>query len=144
MMADCVVTPYRKDDWGYGVIWVDGKYQKHHRMVFEQHHGYLPEVVMHKCDNPGCINLEHLLPGTHGLNCLDRKEKGRNGRLDGERNGRAKVTDKQAMEIRDLVKSKLFPQRVIASWYGIDQTAVSAIGRGKTFRGATSNSRYDS
>lgn len=48
-----------------------------HRRVFELVHGYLPPVVMHACDNPKCINPEHLRAGTKSLNSRDAVAKGR-------------------------------------------------------------------
>lgn len=52
-----------------------------HRRVFQKLHGYLPEVVMHSCDNPRCVNPKHLLPGTRGLNNKDRAAKGRSAKV---------------------------------------------------------------
>ena len=100
MILECVESQRLKDDWGYVLIWDGEKLMKEHLLVFLQHHGSLPEVVMHTCDNPACINIEHLQPGTHVLNNQDRMQKGRNGRIDGQRNGRSKVSDDQAEEIR--------------------------------------------
>ena len=45
---------------------------KVHREVFKDINGYLPEVVRHSCDNPKCINPEHLVAGTYLDNILDR------------------------------------------------------------------------
>ena len=43
-----------------------------HRAVFFLGAGYLPEVVMHTCDTPQCINPQHLVAGTCATNSLDR------------------------------------------------------------------------
>lgn len=48
-----------------------------HRRVFFLSHGYLPEVVMHMCDNPPCINPDHLKGGTKKDNSQDASSKGR-------------------------------------------------------------------
>lgn len=48
-----------------------------HRVVFFREHGWWPEVVMHVCDNPRCINPEHLMAGTRALNNKDSAAKGR-------------------------------------------------------------------
>lgn len=48
-----------------------------HRRVFFLLHGYLPEVVMHTCDNPSCINPEHLKAGNKKTNAQDSVQKGR-------------------------------------------------------------------
>lgn len=46
-------------------------------MVFEAVYGWLPEVVLHRCDNPPCYNPAHLLPGTQADNMRDMARKGR-------------------------------------------------------------------
>lgn len=48
-----------------------------HREVFRIQHGYLPEVVMHTCDNRKCLNLDHLKAGTQKMNIQDMQDKGR-------------------------------------------------------------------
>ena len=67
------------DSSGYGVIKVDGRGRKAHRVAFETLVGPIPDgyCVMHQCDTPACVNVEHLMLGTHGENMRDMREKGR-------------------------------------------------------------------
>jgi hypothetical protein len=57
-------------------------------------------VVRHNCHNPACINPAHLRAGTPHDNAIDRMHANRGGDLRGEKNGRAKLTERDVLEIR--------------------------------------------
>ncbi len=48
---------------GYGVVW-----QLAHRVVYWMETGDEPPLLMHLCNNPKCVNPDHLKPGTHKEN----------------------------------------------------------------------------
>jgi len=50
---------------------------KVHREVFELVNGYQPPVVRHTCDNPPCINPDHLIGGSNIENVIDRHSRKR-------------------------------------------------------------------
>lgn len=85
--------------------------------------------VCHKCDNPPCVNPEHLFLGTPKDNVADMISKGR-GRLGvrerGELNFNAKLTAEQALAIKQSKE----PSKVLADRYGIHFTHVNRIRRG--------------
>lgn len=62
---------------GYGLLMVNGKRMLAHRYAYERFVGPIPagHVICHKCDNPGCVNPEHLFVGTSRDNVDDMLQK---------------------------------------------------------------------
>lgn len=58
------------------------------------------QVVMHLCDNPGCVNPAHLRVGSVQENNLDKLRKGRQRGAAGSRNGRSRLTESLVQQIR--------------------------------------------
>ena len=80
-----------------------------HRLSYEMHFGSIPNgmQVMHSCDNPICVNPGHLFVGTQTDNMRDCTAKKRHVSGYGmwaskNRNTRAKLTDEQVIELRNL------------------------------------------
>lgn len=71
---------------GYGQLRWDGKRVLAHRLAWQNKNGQIPDGlnVLHRCDNPPCVNPAHLFLGTHQENMRDRDAKGRNKSLFGE------------------------------------------------------------
>ncbi len=107
----------------YGYVYRDGKHQLYHRLVFQQAYGYLPEVVMHSCDNPRCINPLHLVAGTHKANSDDKIAKGRQ-----KWDGRPKVISDPELvrQIADAPGSL----NQLAAQYGVSRDTIHRIKRG--------------
>jgi hypothetical protein len=82
--------------------------------------------VLHKCDNPRCINPDHLFIGTRLVNNRDRHIKGRSGWTVGELNGQHKLTEKQVTEIRHT-RNGGSALKQLADEYGVCLSEVSAI-----------------
>jgi len=119
------------DGKGYGRAAIGGgKRRGAHRVSWMINVGEIPEglYVCHTCDNPPCVNPEHLFLGTQFDNMADAREKRRNNY--GSRNGGAKLTDAQVLQIRADPRI----QRVIADEYGIGQAQVCRIKTGANWR----------
>lgn len=78
---------------------IKGKTRRHHRVVYAVHHGLdieiMQGVVMHTCDNPSCINIDHLVLGTHKQNMADMRSKGRAAKSLNNGNGKLSNADKE-------------------------------------------------
>jgi hypothetical protein len=105
---------------GYGRFWINGRNEFSHRVSWMLHFVEIPHgmLVLHKCDNPSCVNPAHLFLGTDADNQSDKKEKGRSAK--GERNGNRKLTNEQVRVIRKSVGS---PQE-LATQFNIDKTQI--------------------
>lgn len=98
---NCWECNSHKPSNNYPQFYKNGKIVRLHRHVYEECFGEIPKglVVRHKCDNTFCINPEHLELGTHKDNINDKVK--RNRQAKGEKNGSAKLTKEQVLQIRN-------------------------------------------
>ncbi len=120
---------------GYGRFSQDGRPVRAHRSAYRLLVGPIPpgKCVCHICDNPACINPEHLWIGTHADNAADRNAKGRQAK--GQRNGRAKLNCDAVRAIR-AAASECTPKAEIARRFGISSRDVNKILSGEIWRDA--------
>lgn len=123
----------RKED-NYGLIKIDGRLTRVHRVSYEVFKGPIPEglFVCHHCDVPLCINPNHLFLGTLQENNLDMYKKGRNYKSSGEKNPRSKLTEekvKEAIRLRALG----WYYRNIGELFGVSDTAIKSIFTKRTW-----------
>jgi len=87
------------DRGGYGRFDSKGA----HRVSHSLNVGAIPDgmCVLHRCDNPACVNPKHLFLGTCKDNVVDMVSKGRNAKTTGEDNFGAKLTNQQVLAIRE-------------------------------------------
>lgn len=122
-----------KDSKGYGKIWVGEKLARSHRVAYTIHVGNIPDglIVCHHCDNPGCVNPDHLFVGTNADNMKDKTCKGRaRGQGKGESHSLAKLTEDDIRSIRKE-KASGVRQRVLARKYGVSEQHMSDICKGR-------------
>lgn len=76
--GECWLWQAACDNHGYGCFWFGGRLQKSSRVSWSLAHGDPGELfVLHRCDNPRCVNPEHLFLGTQQDNLIDMRAKGR-------------------------------------------------------------------
>lgn len=92
--------------------------------------------VCHSCDNPFCVNPDHLWEGSHQDNHEDKVKKGRhrNGASPGELNGSAKLSRAQVEEIRFRYIPRKVTMDQLAREYGVAKSQISFIIKGKAWR----------
>jgi hypothetical protein len=113
---------------GYGQIQEGGKSQRAHRVSYLTFVGEIKEgmCVCHSCDNPKCVNPEHLFLGTYKDNALDKVVKNRQAK--GALNGNSKLTPRKAFIIKTLLNMKQL-HKEIATKFKISVPTVSRISR---------------
>ena len=104
----CWVWKNSKSTCGYGRIWYNNKQWSAHRLSYTLHKGSIMSglFVCHTCDNPPCINPNHLFLGTHGDNMQDMMKKGRGNiaKLSTTDKDSIKQMDKFGISYEDIAK----------------------------------------
>lgn len=102
----CIEWPASRNRDGYGRADIHTricrKARRAHRVAWEEANGPIPDemLVCHRCDNPPCVNVDHLYLGTHADNARDRVARGRQHDNAGDRCPAAKLTSDQVRSIR--------------------------------------------
>lgn len=128
----------------YGKFKIYGKTVLAHRFSYELYIGRICEgmFVLHRCDNPSCVNPCHLFIGTHDDNMSDKVAKNRQAKAEritgnrnsakGERHGRALLTESDVAEIRKISATHHHYGRAeLAKKYGVSEATIKAIKSGK-------------
>lgn len=130
----CFICISHAKDWdGYPLLKRKGKMLRISRFIYQECYGEIPEkmVVRHKCDNPHCINPEHLEIGTYKQNSLDMTSRGRQAK--GSRNGASKITEKDVLTIRKMRKEGK-TLKEIASIFNLSMTSVFNICKRRNWK----------
>lgn len=126
----CLEWQYAKNENGYGILNYRRKSWLAHRLAYKLVHGSVPKLLLvcHKCDNPPCINPDHLFLGTYKTNQRDSINKNRAKMIEsvGEDNFNAKLTNNQVYEIRALFGHLKGVE--IKRKFKVSNSAVSGIG----------------
>lgn len=116
----------------YGRLSYRGTQYLAHRAAWMARHGAVPKglVVRHKCDNPACVNIEHLSLGTQADNIEDKRARNRFRSPRGEAHPFAKLTAADVREIR----ASAAKSAVLAPRYGLTPSAITSIRVGRRWR----------
>jgi hypothetical protein len=122
-----------KDKDGYGKYRLYDKHMRAHRIAYGFNHG-IPDgmLVLHRCDNPACVNPSHLFLGDQQRNIDDCKSKGR--WPVGEKNHNAKLTNEQAKYARHLYFAERHTVKALADFFGVSTYALHQIVIGRRYR----------
>jgi DNA-binding XRE family transcriptional regulator len=114
----------------YGRVRIDGQLVQAHRFVWELTYGPIPKgmKVCHDCDNPSCVNPEHLFLGTQKDNMQDAVRKGRMYQP------KVKLTGAQVVEIRERYAIGGITQRELGEEFGVDRRTVTQVVTGANWK----------
>jgi DNA-binding transcriptional regulator YiaG len=133
----CIEWDGARSSNGYGSKWHEGKAQSTHRIAWQEANGPIPDglCVLHRCDNPPCINIAHLFLGTQADNMHDKEAKGRQTpppRHVGETHPQAKLTLEQVRSIRSRAAGVTNTE--LARTYGVSKSTIGLIIKGRKWK----------
>lgn len=141
---ECWVWKSSKTHFGYGHFYYDGKYISAHRfsLIFQAVDVPDDACVLHRCDNPSCVNPNHLFLGTRQDNMDDRNSKGRQSKGDrhrkavpkGEECSFARLTSSQVKEVRRRYAARIETQKSMADRLKVNPSHISRICSGKNWK----------
>jgi len=140
MLTSCDIFQGCKDKNGYGWQRALGE-RKAHRVAYAKANGPIPRgmLVCHRCDNPRCVNPDHLFLGTNQDNVDDMMQKGRyrfvGHSQKGEKNGNSRLTQEQVDDIRSRYKRGMGP--LLAKEFGVGIFMINRIIRKDAWKNET-------
>ena len=124
---DCWEWTAVRHPFGYGKIKVTGQYEYAHRVAYTlERQSPGDDLVLHTCDNPSCVNPNHLYLGDHSDNAQDAFDRGRGYR-------RSDLTEKDVREIKRLLARSDKTHKEIASEFGVVASCISNISTGRNW-----------
>lgn len=135
---DCWIWNAGRDDRNYGAFQTKlfPNERRAHRIMWLFEHGEIPEDkwVLHHCDDPPCVNPNHLYLGTSRDNVDDRVKRGRGGSFKGKHTWLRRYSDLEVEAMRKM-RDEDWTFQAIADQFGCTPSNVLLICRGDVYRG---------
>ena len=129
--SECVEWTGPRLKAGYGKMYALGRQRQATHVSWYLRHGVWPDQsVLHRCDNPPCVNPEHLFLGSARDNAHDRDTKGRHRPLRGEEAPWTKLSYFDVREIQALTETRM-SLKEIADLFGVSVPYVSSLRHGR-------------
>ena len=135
MTTGCHEWTGLRNEFGYGIININKKHIRVHRLIYKQAFGEIPEgmFICHHCDNPSCCNLSHLFLGSPKDNHQDMTYKNRQVIPLGEHNGKSKLNEIDMTAIKIQLKNKV-EGALLARLFYVDKKTIYQIRDEKTWK----------
>jgi hypothetical protein len=139
-----VCTSHKSTDSNkYPRAYIDGRHYRLSRYIYSKYYlngadiaqGFL---VRHKCDNPSCINPDHLEIGTPADNISDKIKRGRARYASGESHGISKLKEEDVIYIFNS-KETIFK---LADRFGVSFQTISRVRRGELWSHLTNKIKH--
>lgn len=129
----CWIWTGSKTNRGYGIFTITGKVMSAHRLAWKIHKGEIPNglIIRHLCNNPICVNPDHLALGTFQDNSDDRVKAGNTQK--GSKNNLAKLNESQVIEIKKLLKQGISGAEV-GRRFGVTRSGINSIKNNITWK----------
>lgn len=134
----CWLWSSAKIKTGYGIFYKDRKNKAiyAHRFSFELYKGPIVgnNKICHSCDNPSCVNPEHLWQGSQKDNLQDMYKKKRNNQPRGATCSSSKLTEKDVLFIREQKRLNTSTQKELSVKFGVAESTISRLLNGEHWR----------
>jgi len=131
IVGDCWEWTGCRNAEGYGNITFEHRSSKAHRESYRLFVGPIPDglFVLHKCDNPPCVNPAHLFLGTNADNMADKKSKGRGrgGNIRGSAHYRAKINEGIVLDMRSMFDGGMHRQEIYKRFPHLSRALVDSV-----------------
>lgn len=133
--SGCMEWQRSRNSYGYGTITYKGIAHRTHRLMASLVYGFPSDgmLAMHSCDNPPCINPDHLRWGTHKENMAEKKAKNRSTKSRGEDRYNAVLTV-DAVKIIRKMSADGAKVKQIAETLGYSRGAIAPVVYGWTWK----------